>query len=83
MTTLIDTENWLLEMDTRTHLSITNRMTGLSAMITGKRVAGSVRDCLKTHAPDKVAATYARIADSIGAPWQAVYKRVPPVGGYA
>lgn len=82
MTTLIDTASWLIEMDTPRHMSITNRETGLSAMITGKRLVGDLRSCLKTHTPDQVGACYARMATSIGAPWQAVYKRVPPVGGF-
>jgi hypothetical protein len=81
MTTLIDTDNWLIEMDAPRHMSITNRATGLSAMITGKRLVSDLRACLKTHSPDKVGACYARIASGIGAEWVAAYKRVPPVGG--
>ena len=79
MKRLIDTAHWLLEMDTRTHMSITNRMTGETAIITGKRLVGDVRDCLKTHDPDRVAETYARMATAVGATWSRVYKRVPPV----
>lgn len=81
MTTLIDTENWLVEFESRC-LFVTNRETGLSATLQGKSIAGDIRACLKTHAPDKVAATYAKIADALKCEWQGHYKRLPPVGGY-
>lgn len=81
MAVLIDSPAWLVEFESRC-LFVTNRETGLSATLQGARIAGDVRDCLKTHAPDKVAACYARIADSLKCEWQKHYKRLPPVGGF-
>jgi hypothetical protein len=80
-TVLIDTQNWLVEFESR-HLFVTNRQTGLSATMQGKRIVGDLRACLKKHDPDKVGACYARIADSLKCEWQKHYKRLPPVGGY-
>lgn len=82
MTALIDTAKWLVEFESRC-LFVTDRESGLSATLTGKGIAGDVRDCLKTHTPDKVGACYARIANSLKCDWQRHYKRLPPVGGYA
>lgn len=81
MKPLIDTTNWLVEFESGC-LFVTDRATGLSATMTGPGIAGDVRDCLKTHTPDDVAACYARIANGIGCAWEAHYKTLPPVGGW-
>ncbi len=81
MTVLIDTHHWLVEFESRC-LFVTDRQTGLSATLQGDRIASDVRDCLKTHGPDQVAACYARIAKSLNCEWEGHYKHLPPVGGY-
>lgn len=79
MTALIDTEKWLVEFESGC-LFVTDRATGLSATMRGARIASDVRECLKTHGGDDVAACYARIANGINCKWERHYKRVPAVG---
>lgn len=78
MATLIDTPTWLAEHEAR-HLFLTDRRTGLTACMQGPLMR-EVRDCLRTHGPDRVAETYKRLADYAGCEWLPVYKEVPRHG---
>lgn len=75
---LIDSPRWLVEHESGL-LWLTDRSTGLTAALKGPLVR-EVRDCLRTHPPDRVAETYKRLADYAGCPWQPIYKRIPPCG---
>lgn len=76
MDPIINTAAWLMEKDAANTVSLTNRETGLTLMLQGRGIIGGIKDALKTHSPDKVAAVYAK-AGHDPADWVKVYKIVP------
>jgi hypothetical protein len=71
VTILAQTSEYLVEYESGM-LTIARYSDGHCLAFTGKRVAGEFRDCLRTHPPERVVATYIRIAR--GATWQPLYK---------
>lgn len=72
MTILAETENNLVEYEHGV-LTITDLATGHALAATGKRIAGDFRDCLKTHSPERVTATYIRLLRGRGIEWEPLY----------
>lgn len=75
MTVLASTPAHLAEYEPGARmLTIARRSDGQCVAMTGARIAGDFRDCLRTHAPAQVIATYLRIAASLGIEWSPLYK---------
>lgn len=86
MTVLASTPDHLAEYEAGARLlTITRRTDGHCVALTGARVAGEFRDCLRTHAPERVIQTFLRIAGGAGADWTPLYKpeAVQPGGRFA
>jgi hypothetical protein len=75
MTVLINTQAWVVEYDAR-HLWVTKRETAMTLPIAGTSLVKMVRDCLKTHTPDRVAETCSRLLGP-NAEWVRLYKAMP------
>lgn len=73
MTILANTAAHLVEFECG-FLSIHRRSDERHLALTGKRIAGDFRACLKTHPPERVIATFIRMAGP-GVTWHApMYK---------
>lgn len=73
MTILAETADHLVEFDQAPTpmLTIADKATGMVKAMTGQGIAGQFRDCLKTHAPERVIQTFLRLAPW---PWEPMYK---------
>ncbi len=73
MTVLANTKHYLVEYDQSpvALLSIVHVESGKAVSLTGKRVAGEFRDCLKTHTADRVIETFIKLG---GNDWRPMYK---------
>lgn len=80
MTILANTRMHLVEFESGV-LTISRRSDQWHLAMTGKRIAGDFRDCLKTRPAELVVATYIRLAQQVGITWQpSLYKpgMLPP-----
>lgn len=73
MTILASTADHLVEFEAGI-LTIARRTDGYCLAMKGKRIAGDFRDCLKTHAPERVIQTYMRLAQQAKIDWTPLYK---------
>lgn len=71
MTILAKTADHLVEFENGV-LTIARYSDGHCVGLTGRGIAGQFRDCLKTHAPERVVETFLRIVRN--QMWQPLYK---------
>lgn len=71
MTTLTKTTDYLVEFEAGM-LTISRYSDGHCLAMTGKRIAGDFRDCLKTHSLERCVDTFIRLSPS--KTWQPMYK---------
>ena len=71
MTILAVTSEFLVEYEARI-LTIARYTDGHCVALAGLGIKGQFKDCLKTHPPEKVVATFLRIAGKQS--WQPLYK---------
>lgn len=69
MTILASTPAYVVEHESGV-FSIMRRADNMGLHMTGKRIVGDFRDCLRTHAPERVIQTYIRLGESV-TKWEA------------
>lgn len=73
MTILASTDDHLAEFEAGV-LTIARYSDGHCKTMKARGIAGEFRRCLKTHTPERVIATYLRLADQAGCKWEPLYK---------
>lgn len=69
MTILASTDEHVVEHESGV-FSIMRRADNMALHMEGRRIVGDFRDCLKTHSPERVIATYIRMGEQVTS-WQA------------